>query len=80
MTIKNIAVVGLGAMGNPLATRLMKAGYSVAGYDIVEEKISSLIPLGLKPAKSPTRPTRTSCASGSRSRKWRQAGSVTRGP
>jgi len=53
MTIKNIAVIGLGAMGNPLATRLMKAGYTVAGYDIVEEKISSLIPLGLKPAKSP---------------------------
>jgi 3-hydroxyisobutyrate dehydrogenase len=53
MTIKNIAVIGLGAMGNPLATRLMKAGYSVAGYDIVEEKISSLMPLGLKPAKSP---------------------------
>ena len=53
MTIKNIAVIGLGAMGNPLATRLMKAGYSVTGYDIVEEKISSLVPLGLKPAKSP---------------------------
>jgi len=53
MTIKNIAVIGLGAMGNPLATRLMKAGYSVTGYDIVEEKISALLPLGLKPAKSP---------------------------
>ena len=53
MTIKNIAVIGLGAMGNPLATRLMKAGYSVTGYDIVEGKISSLRPLGLKPAKSP---------------------------
>ena len=53
MTIKNIAVIGLGAMGNPLATRLMKAGYSVTGYDIVEKKISNLISLGLKPAKSP---------------------------
>jgi len=53
MTNKNIAVIGLGAMGNPLAARLMKAGYSVTGYDIVEEKISNLIPLGLKPAKSP---------------------------
>ncbi|MGD0627645.1 MAG: NAD(P)-binding domain-containing protein, partial [Thermodesulfobacteriota bacterium] len=53
MTIKDIAVIGLGAMGNPLATRLMKAGYSVTGYDIVQEKISNLISLGLKPAKSP---------------------------
>lgn len=53
MTNKNIAVIGLGAMGNPLAARLMKAGYSVTGYDIGEEKISNLIPLGLRPAKSP---------------------------
>lgn len=52
MDIKNISVIGLGAMGTALASRLLKAGYSVKGYDIVEEKISNLIPLGLKPVRS----------------------------
>ena len=50
--IKNISVIGLGAMGTPMATFLLKAGYSVAGYDLVEKQISDLVPLGLKPAKS----------------------------
>ena len=61
MTIKNIAVIGLGAMGNPLATRLMKAGYSVAGYDIVQEKISNLVPLGPRASSNTgrTRPDRS---------------------
>ena len=52
MEIKNISVVGLGAMGTALASRLLNAGYSVKGYDILEEKISNLIPLGLKGVKS----------------------------
>jgi len=53
MAINNIAVIGLGRMGGALTTRLLNVGYKVSGYDIVEEKISNLIPLGLKPAKSP---------------------------
>jgi len=57
MDIKNISVIGLGAMGSALASRLLKAGYSVQGYDIVEEKISNLIPLGLKPVRSPKEAT-----------------------
>ncbi len=53
MSIKNITVIGLGAMGTPIATFLLKAGYRVTGFDIVEKKISTLVPLGLKPANSP---------------------------
>ncbi len=53
MEIKNIAVIGLGLMGTPIVTLLLRAGYAVAGFDIVEERISHLVPLGMKPAKSP---------------------------
>jgi 3-hydroxyisobutyrate dehydrogenase-like beta-hydroxyacid dehydrogenase len=53
MSIKNVSVIGLGLMGTPLATRLLKAGYRVAGFDIVEKKISKLVPLGLRATTSP---------------------------
>jgi 3-hydroxyisobutyrate dehydrogenase-like beta-hydroxyacid dehydrogenase len=52
MDIKNISVIGLGAMGAPIATFLLKAGYKVKGFDLVKKKMSDLIPLGLKPARS----------------------------
>ena len=52
MNIKNISVIGLGAMGTPIATFLLKAGYNVKGFDLVKKKISDLIPLGLKPTRS----------------------------
>lgn len=53
MEFKDIAVIGLGAMGSTLATILLKAGYNVTGFDIVSEQMTKLGPLGLKPAKSP---------------------------
>ena len=52
MKIQNITVIGLGAMGTPIATFLLRAGYHVTGFDIVEKRISDLAPLGLKRAKS----------------------------
>jgi 3-hydroxyisobutyrate dehydrogenase-like beta-hydroxyacid dehydrogenase len=51
--MKNIAVIGLGLMGNAIASRLMKAGYRVTGFDIVKKQMTTLVPLGLKAAKSP---------------------------
>ncbi len=51
--ISKISVIGLGLMGTPLVTLLIKAGYSVTGYDIVEKQVSNLISLGMKPATSP---------------------------
>jgi 2-hydroxymethylglutarate dehydrogenase len=53
MQIKKISVIGLGLMGTPISTFLLKAGYQVRGYDIVRKQMSGLIPLGLKPATSP---------------------------
>ena len=53
MSIERIAVIGLGAMGTPIATFLLKAGYRVSGLDIVEKQMTNLVPLGLHPMKSP---------------------------
>jgi 3-hydroxyisobutyrate dehydrogenase-like beta-hydroxyacid dehydrogenase len=50
--IKNISVIGLGLMGAPISTLLMKAGYEVTGFDIIKKQMSNLVPLGLKPARS----------------------------
>jgi 2-hydroxy-3-oxopropionate reductase len=50
--IRKISVIGLGLMGTPISTLLMKAGYEVTGFDIVKKQMSNLMPLGLKPARS----------------------------
>jgi len=50
--IKNISVIGLGLMGTPISTLLVKAGYEVTGFDIIKKQMSNLVPLGLKPARS----------------------------
>lgn len=53
MEIKKVSVIGLGLMGTPIATLLMKAGYQVTGFDIIKKQMSNLIPLGLRAVKSP---------------------------
>jgi len=53
MDIKNISVIGLGLMGTPIATLLVKAGYRVTGFDIVKRQMSNLIPLGVKTVNFP---------------------------
>ena len=37
--IKNVGVIGLGKMGEPISRHLVRGGYSVAGYDVVESAI-----------------------------------------
>lgn len=37
MTSPTIAFIGLGNMGGPMATNLVKVGYTVHGFDVVEE-------------------------------------------
>jgi 3-hydroxyisobutyrate dehydrogenase-like beta-hydroxyacid dehydrogenase len=51
--MKKISVIGLGLMGTPIAALLMKAGYRVAGFDIVKKRMSDLVPLGLRAVNSP---------------------------
>jgi len=51
--MKKISVIGLGLMGTPIATLLMKAGYRVTGFDIVRKQMTDLVPLGLRALNSP---------------------------
>ena len=53
MSMKNVSVIGLGLMGTPIVALLIKAGYSVTGFDIAEKQMSNLVALGMKPAASP---------------------------
>lgn len=46
-------VIGLGAMGEPIATLLLKAGFAVAVYDVRSEPIERLSKLGARPCRSP---------------------------
>jgi len=58
MDIKNITVIGLGAMGTPIATFLLRADYNVTGFDIIGKQMSNLVRLGLNPAQSPKEATK----------------------
>ena len=53
MSIKSISVIGLGEMGTPITTFLLKAGYEVKGYDLRTKRVTDLAAKGLKPANSP---------------------------
>ncbi len=53
MQIKTVSVIGLGLMGTPIATLLMKAGYRVTGFDIIKKQMADLVPSGMKAANSP---------------------------
>ena len=53
MDVKKISVIGLGLMGTPIATLLMKAGYQVTGFDIVKKRMTDLVSLGLRAVHSP---------------------------
>jgi 3-hydroxyisobutyrate dehydrogenase len=60
MEIKKISVIGLGLMGTPIATLLMRAGYQVTGFDVIKKQMSDLVPLGLRAVKSPKEATKNS--------------------
>lgn len=50
--MSNVAVIGLGIMGLPMAVNLVKAGHSVTGYNRSEDKVNKLAAEGGKGAKS----------------------------
>jgi 3-hydroxyisobutyrate dehydrogenase-like beta-hydroxyacid dehydrogenase len=52
-TKSNLGWIGLGKMGNPMSTHLLKAGYQVTVYDIIPSAISALTEQGATPANSP---------------------------
>src|SRR5512136_2923642 len=53
MQIKTVSVIGLGLMGTPIATLLIKAGYRVTGFDIIKKQMADLVPSGMNAANSP---------------------------
>jgi len=48
----NIAFVGLGIMGGPMAANLVKAGHTVTGYDIAAPNVNKLVAAGGQAAAS----------------------------
>jgi 3-hydroxyisobutyrate dehydrogenase len=53
MTPTRIAVIGLGSMGLGMATSLLRAGFEVAGYDVVPANAERLAAAGGRIAKTP---------------------------
>lgn len=53
MKIEKVSVIGLGLMGSTLATLLMRAGYQVSGFDIIQKQMIRLTSLGLRTVHSP---------------------------
>lgn len=49
---KNIAFIGLGKMGNPMASNLVKAGYAVTGFDVSPEALNEARGNGVTPAET----------------------------
>lgn len=50
--MSNVAFIGLGIMGLPMAVNLVKAGHTVTGYNRSQEKIDQLVAKGGKGASS----------------------------
>lgn len=48
----NIAFIGLGAMGTPMARTLLRAGYALSGYDADPARSAALVPEGATAAGS----------------------------
>jgi 3-hydroxyisobutyrate dehydrogenase-like beta-hydroxyacid dehydrogenase len=53
MTMPTIGFVGLGAMGGAMARRLVKTGYTVAGYDINAERAEAAAVAGVTRVATP---------------------------
>jgi len=50
--MKTIGFIGLGIMGKPMAQNLIKAGYPLVVYDIVQEKVDQVVASGAIAAAS----------------------------
>lgn len=49
---QKVGFIGLGTMGRPFATNVVKAGFDLMVYDIRPEPVAALVELGAKPGKS----------------------------
>jgi 3-hydroxyisobutyrate dehydrogenase-like beta-hydroxyacid dehydrogenase len=53
----SVAVLGLGAMGNPIARRIHSLGKTVIAFDPDVDRLSTLAQSGIIPARSPAHAT-----------------------
>ncbi|MGH7399164.1 MAG: NAD(P)-binding domain-containing protein, partial [Candidatus Rokuibacteriota bacterium] len=53
MANPRIGFLGMGAMGGPMARRLVQRGFRVAGYDVSEARAAAAAKEGVTIAKSP---------------------------
>lgn len=60
MINKKIGFIGLGNMGNPMAKNLLKAGYSLTVYDLVEAAVNDVVKSGAIKADTPKSVAETS--------------------
>src|ERR1700687_3107218 len=51
--LSRIAFLGLGLMGNPMAARLLQAGYPLTAWNRTRAKAEALAPLGAAVASTP---------------------------
>ena len=51
-TATRIAFIGLGQMGLPMASNLLKAGYEIVGFDLSADALQKLVDEGGQAAKS----------------------------
>lgn len=51
-TSRNIAFIGLGIMGGPMAANLVRAGHTVTGYDLIRPHVDKLVAQGGRGADS----------------------------
>jgi len=50
--MSTIGIVGLGLLGHAIAARLIEAGHSVIGFDVLPDRVSALAVMGGTPASS----------------------------
>ncbi len=50
--MSTIGIVGLGLLGHAIASRLIKAGHTVIGFDVLADRVSALAAMGGTPASS----------------------------
>jgi 3-hydroxyisobutyrate dehydrogenase-like beta-hydroxyacid dehydrogenase len=53
MTVKNAGMIGLGAMGHPMAMHMVKKGFAVAGYDVAKGANEKAKAVGVNVVASP---------------------------
>ena len=53
MALPTIGFIGLGIMGRPMAKHLLKAGYSLVVYDVVQAAVAELKAAGAEAGSSP---------------------------